>query len=381
VKTLRNSEAKTIPSRTTVGLDVGDRHSWFCILDEAGEVVAEGRVRTTSEALNEHFTRWARSRVVLEAGTSSAWISRLAMTAGHEVIVANPRELRKIHQSDRKNDRSDAQVLARMARFDPQLLAPITHRSAAMQNDLAVVRARDVLVRARTQCVNAVRGLVKTAGGRLTTCGTECFARKAVAQLPSGLESALGPMLKTIESLTEQIRAYDRVIDELASRYPVTEVLRQVTGVGALTAVTYALTLGDSSRFGSSRDIGAYLGLVPRQHDSGNHVSQLSITKAGNTLLRRLLVGSAHYILGVHGPDCDLRRYGERLMTRGGKNAKKRALVAVARKLAVLLHRLWVNGEVYDPLHSEREDRQGSVTSLRRGIPGESALDEKPRSR
>ncbi len=301
MKTLRNSEAKTIPSRTTVGLDVGDRHSWFCILDEAGEVVAEGRARTTTEALNEHFTRWARSRVVLEAGTSSAWISRLAMAAGHEVIVANPRELRKIHQSDRKNDRSDAQVLARMARFDPQLLAPITHRSAAMQNDLAVVRARDVLVRARTQCVNAVRGLVKTAGGRLTTCSTESFARKAAAQLPSGLESALEPMLKTIEALTEQIRAYDHLIDQLASRYPATEVLSQVTGVGTLTAVAFALTLGDPSRFGSSRDIGAYLGLVPRQHDSGNHVSQLSITKAGNTLLRRLLVGSAHYILGFTG--------------------------------------------------------------------------------
>jgi len=360
VKTLRNSEAKTIPSRTTVGLDVGDRHSWFCILDAAGEVVAEGRARTTTEALNEHFTRWARSRVVLEAGTSSGWISRLAMAAGHEVIVANPRELRKIHQSDRKNDRSDALVLARMARFDPQLLAPITHRSAAMQNDLAVVRARDVLVRARTQCVNAVRGLVKTAGGRLTTCSTESFARKAATELPSGLESALEPMLKTIEALTEQIRAYDRVIDQLASRYPATEVLSQVTGVGALSAVAFALTLGDPSRFGSSRDIGAYLGLVPRQHDSGNHVSQLSITKAGNTLLRRLLVGSAHYILGVHGPDCDLRRYGERLMTRGGKNAKKRALVVVARKLAVLLHRLWVNGEVYDPLHSEQKSRQAA---------------------
>ena len=252
MKAFRNSEAQTIPSCATIGLDVGDRHSWFCVLDETGAVAAEGRIRTMAEALNEHFTRWARSRLVLEAGTSSAWISRLARAAGHEVIVANPRELRKIHQSDRKNDRSDAQVLARMARFDPQLLAPITHRSAAMQNDLAVVRARDVLVRARTQCVNAVRGLVKTAGGRLTTCGTDCFARKAAAQLPSGLESALGPMLKTIEALTEQIRAYDRVIDELASRYPATEVLRQVTGVGALTAVTYALTLGDSSRFGSS---------------------------------------------------------------------------------------------------------------------------------
>ncbi len=357
MKTFRNSEAKTIPSCTTVGLDVGDRYGWFCVLDETGEVAAEGRVRTTTAALNDYFTRWACSRVVLEAGTSSAWISRLAGAAGHEVIVANPRELRKIHQSDRKNDRTDAQVLARMARFDPQLLAPITHRSAAMQNDLAVIRARDVLVRARTQCVNAVRGLVKTAGGRLTTCSTESFARKVTAQLPSGLENALGPMLKTIEALTEQIRAYDRIIDQLASRYPATEVLRQVTGVGALTAVTYALTLGDSSRFGSSRDIGAYLGLVPRQHDSGNHVSQLSITKAGNTLLRRLLVGSAHYILGIHGPDCDLRRYGERLMTRGGKNAKKRAIVAVARKLAVLLHRLWINGEIYDPLHSERKGR------------------------
>ena len=154
MKTFRNSEAKTIPSGTTVGLDVGDRHSWFCVLDETGEVAAEGRVRTTTEALNEHFTRWARSRVVLEAGTSSAWISRLARAAGHEVIVANPRELRKIHQSDRKNDRTDAQVLARMARFDPQLLAPITHRSAAMQNDLAVIRARDVLVRARSPGAN-----------------------------------------------------------------------------------------------------------------------------------------------------------------------------------------------------------------------------------
>jgi transposase len=361
MKTLRNSEAKTIPSRsTTVGLDVGDRYSQFCILDEVGEIVAEGRIRTIADALREHFTRWSSSRVVLEAGTSSAWISRLASKAGHEVIVANPRELRKIHQSDRKNDRSDAQMLARMARFDPQLLAPITHRSAAMQNDLAVIRARDVLVRARTQCVNATRGLVKTAGGRLSTCSSGSFARKVSAQLPSELESALLPMLRTVEALTEQIRVYDRVIDELAARYPATQVLRQVTGVGALTAMTYVLTLGDPSRFGRSRQIGAYLGLVPRQHDSGNHVSQLPITKAGDTLLRRLLVSSAHYILGVHGPDCDLRRCGERLMARGGRNAKKRAIVAVARKLGILLHRLWVTGELYNPLHCAREDRQAA---------------------
>jgi transposase len=361
MKTLRNSEAKTIPSRgMTVGLDVGDRQSQFCILDEAGEIVAEGRIRTTVEALREHFSRWASSRIVLEAGTSSAWISRLASRAGHEVIVANPRELRKIRQSDRKNDRSDAQMLARVARFDPQLLAPITHRSAEMQHDLAVIRARDVLVRARTQCVNAVRGLVKTAGGRLSACSAESFARKAGTQLPKELEGALVPMLRTIESLTEQIRVYDRTIDELAKRYPATGLLCQITGVGTLTALTYALTLGDPSRIRKSRHIGAYLGLVPRQYDSGDHVSQLAITKAGDTLLRRLLVSSAHYILGVHGPDCDLRRYGERLMTRGGKNAKKRAIVAVARKLGVLLHRLLLNGEVYDPFYGARDDRQAA---------------------
>jgi transposase len=162
MKTLRNSEVKTISSRgTTVGLDVGDRYSQFCILDEAGEIVAEGRIGTTVEALREHFARWASSRVVLEAGTSSGWISRLADAAGHEVIVANPRELRKIHQSDRKNDRSDAQMLARMARFDPQLLAPITHRSAVMQNDLAVIRARDVLVCARTHASTPLADLSK----------------------------------------------------------------------------------------------------------------------------------------------------------------------------------------------------------------------------
>lgn len=292
---------------------------------------------------------------MLEAGTTSGWISRLAEAAGHEVIVANPRELRKIHQSDRKNDRADARVLARMARFDPQLLAPVTHRSAEMQHELAVIRARDVLVRTQTQCVNATRGLVKTAGGRLPTCSTECFARKAEAAVTEPLRDALSPLLQMIAAQTEQIRAYDRTIEAMASRSAEANLLRQVTGVGALTAVAYTLTLGDASRFPRSRQVGPYLGLVLRQHDSGDHVSQLPITKAGNALLRRLLVGSAQYILGIHGPDCDLRRYGERLMARGGKNAKKRAIVAVARKLAVLLHHLWATGEIYNPLSTSMQ--------------------------
>ena len=351
--TLRRKQPQTLlAGGMTIGLDVGDRATQFCIIDQHGEVVAEGKIRTTPEVLSGHFGRWAPSRVVLEAGTSSAWISRLAEAAGHEVIVANPRELRKIHQSDRKNDRTDAHVLARMARFDPQLLAPITHRSAEMQHELAVVRARDVLVRTRTQCINAARGLVKTAGGRLPKCSSESFPRKVAAAVPDPLRAAVAPILETIATLSQQIRAYDRIIEVMVSHCPAANVLRQVTGVGALTAVAYTLTLGNASRFARSREVGPYLGLVPRQRDSGSYVSQLPITKAGDTLLRRLLVGSAQYILGVHGPDCDLRRYGERLMARGGKNAKKRAIVAVARKLAVLLHHLWSTGEIYEPLRT-----------------------------
>jgi len=165
----------------------------------------------------------------------------------------------------------------------------------------------------------------------------------------------LQPMIDVIESLTEQIHQYDRQIEKLAAtRYPQTQHLQQITGVGALTALAFILVLADSSRFRKSRDVGAYLGLVPRQADSGSRVSQLGITKAGDALMRRLLVNSAHYILGAFGPDCDLRRYGERLMQRGGKNAKKRAVIAVARKLAVLLHHLWSTGEAYDALRNSK---------------------------
>jgi len=349
----RGDSAPTARPVQAIGLDVGDRFSYWCLLDNQGGVAAEGRVRTTPEGLRAAFASVCASLVALETGTHSGWISRLLSSFGHRVIVANARELRKIHASDRKNDRADAQILARLARVDPQLLAPITHRSAEMQMDLASIRARDVLVRARTKCINAARGLVKASGGRLPRCTTQSFRRQTVDRVPEELRVALGPLLESIQGLSDRIRDYDQQIEELAkSRYPQAQQLRQVAGVGALTATAFMLTLADASRFETSREVGAYLGLVPRQDDSGERKSQLPITKAGNTLLRRLIVGSAHYILGPFGPVCDLRRYGQRLTQRGGKNAKKRAVIAVARKLAVLLQRLWSTGEVYRPLRT-----------------------------
>lgn len=338
-----------------VGIDLGDQQSHYCVLNQAGEVVERGEVATTRQGLQRKFGRKGVRRIALEVGTHSSWASRLLKEWGHQVLVANTRELKKISESRRKTDRNDAELLARLLRADPKLLEAVEHGSLEAQQDLAVLRARDALVGTRTKLINTVRGLMKSFGYRRVKCSAESFARKALGKVPAELRPALGPLLETISVLNEQLRFYDRQVERLAEKkYPETALLRQVEGVGALTATAFVLRLGQKQRFRKSRDVGPYLGLVPRRDQSGDSDRQLPITKAGDKMLRRLLVTSAHYILGPFGPDCDLRRKGLALAQRGGKNAKKRAVVAVARRLAVLLHHLWVTGEVYEPLYQAR---------------------------
>ncbi len=338
--------------KLTIGLDLGDRSTRYCVLDEQGEVIKEGSLATTKKGLNQAFGSLPRSRVALEVGTHSPWVSRQLAEFGHEVIVANARRLRLITESSRKDDRLDAKMLARLARIDPQLLSPIRHRSAEAQADVMVIRARAALVEARTMLVNSARGLVKSYGERLPKCGTQKVSEQLAGELSEVLQTALRPLLAEVESLNERIQECDQQIQEIAKqRYPEVELLKQVDGVGTLIALTYVLTLEDPLRFRRSRDAGCYLGLRPRRRDSGQSQPQLRITKEGDPYLRKLLVQGAHYILGPFGPDTDLRRWGLKLAARGGKNAKKRARVAVARKLAVLLHHLWVTAEVYEPLH------------------------------
>lgn len=337
----------------TVGLDVGDRHSQLCLVDAAGAAVEKQRLPTTPVALERRFGHAEPMRIVLEAGTHSPWISRLLTACGHEVIVANARRLRLIATSDSKNDRSDAEVLARIGRVDPALLAPIRHRGPDAQRDLAVLRARAVLVRVRTQLVNHVRGSVKALGGRVPMCSAETVPKRARETLPVDLSSALASVLSMIETVTREIRHYDRQITALvAERYPEASHLQQVPGVGPLTALCYVLTLEDPTRFHQSRAVGAYVGLRSRQRASSNFAPELHITKAGDPMLRQLLVCAAQYTLGPFCPDSDLRRWGLNLAARGRKNAKKRAVVAVARKLAVLLHRLWITGAAYEPFRA-----------------------------
>lgn len=342
---------------TTIGVDLGDRTLEACVLDgPSGRVVERFRATMTAEAVRARFQGRARSRVVLEASGSSAWVSRLLSELGHDVVVACPRRLALITKSDRKNDRSDAEKLARIGRADLSLVARVTHRGAREQVDLELIRARDAMVRVRTVLINHVRGALKATGVRARTCSADAFDRKAREAVPAELQTALEPVLDQIGALTAAIRRQDVRVEETAARYPAAQMLRQVNGVGPLTSLAFVLVLGSPDRFTSSRRVGAYLGLTPRQRQSGEKDPQLSISKAGHPYLRRLLVNCAQYMLGVFGKDSALRRYGLALCARGGPSAKKRAVVAVARKLAVLLHRLWRTGEIYEPMRCARPE-------------------------
>jgi len=333
----------------TVGIDLGDRFSRYCRLNQDSEVTEEGRIATTKAALERHFAGEDRLRIALECGTHSPWVSRLLESMGHEVVVANTRKIRAITASDAKNDRNDAERLARFAAYDVGLLSPIRHRSPQRQYDLSLLEARDALVRARTMLVNATRGLVKSSGGRLPKCSTESFATKAAAAVPAAMEASLTPLLQQVGTLTQQIRTMDRQIAALEKRYPEVTRLRTVPGVGPVIAAAYVLTLDSPTVAPASRCAGAFLGLRPRQSQSGDSDPQHRISKTGNGYLRRLLVQAAQYVLGPFGPDSQLRRWGLRLAASGGARGKKRAVVAVARKLAVLLHHLWRTGQSYRP--------------------------------
>lgn len=336
--------------KITVGLDLGDKTSVVCEINEAGEVVKRATIRTTPSWVKRYFEGRPKLRVVMEVGTQSPWVSRELERMGHEVIVANPSAVYGGRRRKKRNDKTDAEFLARQGRADPELLHPIHHRSAEAQVHLELLRARDQLVGCRSKLINHVRGAVKSLGSRIRKCSAETFPRRAMQDLPGELESSVQPLLDTITDLTARIREYDRQVQQMAAEsYPDSAYLMQVKGVGALTAVGYMLLVEDPHRFDRSREVGAYFGLVPRLDESGDSTPQLRITKAGDELGRRLLVSAAQYILGPFGPDCDLRRHGEAIAQRGGKNAKKKAAVAVARKLAVLLHRLWIDRARYEP--------------------------------
>jgi transposase len=348
-QTMKSRTIKTA-SMSTVGIDLGDKFSHYCVLNRDGLAIEEGRIRTTPEGFEQHLAGVTRVRIAIETGTHSAWVDSLLRGFGHEVLVANTRHIAAISGSDNKADPHDAETLARLARLDPKLLHPIKHRSLEAQADLTVIRARAKLVEVRTTLINTVRSTVKGFGARLPKCVADSFHRRCREAIPADLRPTLAPLFALIENVSQEITNYDRAIDQLSSdKYPETAQLRTVPGVGPIASLTFVLTLGNKQRFERSRDVGSYLGLRPKRSQSGNFDPQLRITKAGDTYLRKTLVQCAQYILGPFAPNSAIRKWGLALCTRGGKSAKRRAIVAVARKLSILLHRLWVTQQKYCP--------------------------------
>lgn len=336
------------PTDVATGFDLADYYSHLCTVDETGEVAERARIRTLPESIRDYFAGRPRMHVVIENGNHARWVAALLTELGHEVLVANARKVSAIYANDDKDDRVDAELLARLRRVDPSLLQPIDVLERNLE-DLAVVRARDRLVQVRSKLVSCVRSTVKTTGQRMPRCDADAFHRRR-GEIPEELHLSMMPVMNAIEALTGQIHFLDGVVERLCeTEYPETAWVQQIPGVGPITALAFVLVLGRPERFTSSRRVGSYLGLRPKRDASGESDPTLGITKAGDKLLRRLLVGSAQYILGPHAKDSALRDWGLKLYARGGKAARKRAAVALARKLAVVMHRLWAMKEDYRP--------------------------------
>lgn len=354
----------TLDAVRAIGIDLGDKSHQVCMLSEDKKVVLETPVTNTKDALEKMFSMLAPATIALECGTHSSWVSSALEGWGHTVVVANPRQLKLISESGRKTDRNDARLLARLVLADPELLHPIRHRTAQTQADLALIKARHGLIKTRTTLINTCRGIVKSLGARLGSCSADSFHHH-LEEIPVALRAPLEPLLRTIGEMTTRIRQLEGKIEELAERqYPQTAKLAKINGVGQLTALTFMLVVEDPARFAKSRLVGPYLGLTPGKDQSGKSDKQLHITKAGDNYLRVLLVLCAHHILGQKGQDCELRRWGLQLCERGGKAAKKRAVVAVARRLAVQLHAVWVSKDAYDPFFAmKKKDRHAAAAT------------------
>jgi transposase len=356
--------------RITIGLDLGERRHRFCALNQRGEVVEEGSLANDRSALARLSAGYRGALAVMEAGAHSPWVSRYLEELGFEVIVSNPRKVRAIYQQERKSDQRDALMLARIGRMDRSLLYPVRHGSEETQQDLLRIKLRDSLVRARVALINSVRFSLKSLGYKLSNASSQRFHKVAMENLPQEVREMIAPSVQAVAELSARIAVLEREINVLAqTKYPQTTWLAQIPGVGSLTALYFVLKIEDPKRFNNVRDVGAYAGLCPRRDQSGENDPQLRISKRGDAYLRRLLVSAAQYILGPFGPKSALREYGLKLAAAGTARARKRAVVAVARKLCVLLLSLWKNNSRYEPFPQSgqppEDTRSGTIAMHR----------------
>lgn len=342
-----------------IGMDIGDRTCELCVLSKDKQVLVRGAVPTEARTIEDFFQALAPLKVVLETGTHSPWLTHKMQALGHEVLVANARQVSRVLKNNKKNDRRDAEQLARLAAADEKLLGLVEHRSEQTQQALGKLKVRQQLIKVRTQLCNSARGMVKSQGHRLGKVEPERMTVVVAGALPEGLQQLITPLLQQVEHVNESIRKLDEEIGKMAKQYPQTKWVDPIFGVGPIVSLAFVLTIEDPKRFQQSRDVGSYLGLTPAQDQSGDSNPELRISKEGDRLMRALLVNAAQCVLRKNSPDCDLKRHGMKIAERGAKKARKKAVVAVARKLAVLMHKLWVSQTAYNPQHNQQQrDRQ-----------------------
>lgn len=340
-----------VPSRS-IGLDLSDEKSSFCMIDGLGKITCEGQVETEVPSLRRVFGKLEASRVILEASPQCHWVAKLLRSFGHEVVVVNPRRLQLISESASKTDRNDARMLARIGRLDVGMLQPVHEKSDTTLAVRMEMRARTQLVAMRTRLINIVRSDMKTLGHKAPSCSTDAFHEKV--RIPEILKAALAPLLRMLAAVQEEIERFDRALNSHCDKHVPTAVFREIHGVGPVLSLAYAMAIEDPKRFKSSRLVGAYFGLTPKSFQSGKSDPCLRISKQGDRAVRSLLVTAATHILRRSAPDSDLKRYGTRIARSGTRRDRARARVAVARKLGVLMHRLWSTGELYEPLRSSQ---------------------------
>ena len=331
---------------TTIGVDVSDKTSKICVMTKlpGGErkIVVETTCATTKAGFEEAFSKFDRSwPVVFETGTHCRWMDKCFRALGFKDIIANPGKIPSITKSNKKNDRNDARELARLAIADPEMLHPVFLRDEIFQRMLRYHHARNMLVSQRTQTVNQIRGFAKSVGYRIEHSSTETFHMLSKAEWPKELEEVAWPLMDTLETTNLKIKAYDKMIETLAEEPEFTDMVeraRVLYGVGIIGSTVLIATIGGRpDRFEHSRDVGAYLGMIPKQDQSGETDKQLHITHAGSEICRTALVECAGVAMMSNAPDTDIKLKGLRISMRGGKIAKRKAKVAVARTMAVTI--------------------------------------------
>ena len=334
----------------TIGMDLGNEKHAVCALDESGQILFRKDIDNKPEVLEPFFREHAGATVAMETGLCCRWISALAKACGCEAVVCNARKLSAIWQNQHKNDENDALLLAQLTRADRRLVHPVALRDDEHHEIVQIIELRAVAVAQRTQAVNAVRGLCKACGVFIPGCDASCFHKVAADAIPRETAWKFRPMLRHLKETESLIRRYDKMLVKYAGAHfgEEVELLQTIPGVGTVTACAFVAFVDDMRRFRKARDAGVYFGLTPAQDNSRTQDKPKRITKAGNGIMRSLLVNATNYILRKSSPDTALKRHGMAICARGGKVAKRKAKVAVARKLATVMFAMLRSGKPYE---------------------------------